>query len=686
MKNTVIALDTETFLIGPDAIAPRVVCLSMAGRGENGDFQVKLVSNGDGDSPFEEMHNYLEGLLSDDKYLIVGQAISYDLTCIVGSMPDLHPLIWKALENQRITDVRIRQQLLNLSNHGHIKNIPLPNGKSLPIKYDLATLVKDYLGYDRSKVKEDKDSWRLRFSELDLVKSKDFPKEAREYSIDDALDTLQVYESQEKEQSSPKGGPSSMRTHTFHTACDFALRMMTVRGIEIDSEEVQSALNKLNTGLNAENLPLLVKAGILIPPRKGEPYKRNPSKRKPDLPEKIDTKALKSHIEKVCINYKIPIKRTEKGSISADAAVLEDLAQYDFTLQEYQKRQKLNRLRTTELPKMLEGRVHPNYAVLKETGRTSSFGGDLYPSLNIQQVDPRIRPCYVPRKGFVFCSTDYSMIELASLGQKTFKLFGYSVHRDLINQGIDLHAYLGAQLAYNFSRTFSSKMESTNDPMKIYTEFLKYKETDFAFYKKFRTFAKPVDLGYPGGLGTDTFIGFAKAKYDISISIPEALEMKRIWLQTFPEMEYYFEWVKYQCKDSKNPGDFAYFTPLGMYRAGATFCACANGAGLQSPTAEGAKGALFQISKRCYDKTMKSILYRAAFPVMFIHDEIVTELRHDDILYERAVEISKVMNETMQEIMSDVKISSESALMHYWDKDAEPVYDENDRLIVWEPK
>ncbi len=55
MKNSVIALDTETFLIGLGAIAPRLVCLSMAGRGNEGQAEVKLVANGDGDTEYSDI-------------------------------------------------------------------------------------------------------------------------------------------------------------------------------------------------------------------------------------------------------------------------------------------------------------------------------------------------------------------------------------------------------------------------------------------------------------------------------------------------------------------------------------------------------------------------------------------------------------------------------------------------------
>ena len=88
------------------------------------------------------------------------------------------------------------------------------------------------------------------------------------------------------------------------------------------------------------------------------------------------------------------------------------------------------KLVTTELPRMRAGRVHPRYRILVETGRTSSHGNKktdknpAYPAVNIQQIDPRVRPAYVPSPGHVLCAIDYSFIELVSAAQKCIDLFG----------------------------------------------------------------------------------------------------------------------------------------------------------------------------------------------------------------------------------------------------------------------
>ena len=70
-------------------------------------------------------------------------------------------------------------------------------------------------------------------------------------------------------------------------------------------------------------------------------------------------------------------------------------------------------------------------------------------------------------------------------------------------------------------------------------------------------------------------------------------------------------------------------SPLGMYRAGASYCAAANGAALQTPTAEGAKGAVFDVARACCDPEEKSILLGCR-PLLFVHDELILEIPEDD--------------------------------------------------------
>jgi len=677
----IVAFDTETYPIGPgEAVAPKVVCITWAYRDENGSMVNDL---GAACEPLTKAR-MLE-LLLDPEVLLVGHYAAYDLTVLARTWPDLIEPIFKALEAGRVTDTVIREKLLNLSTHGRIESMEF-HGAMQVIKYSLADLAFSRLGKDRFADKESPDSWRLRYWELEGIPAIQYPPKAREYALEDAEDTLLIYEAQAQEEA------GSLVTEEFHTAAEFALRLMTVVGMRIDRPLRDKLVEELEKELAEEALPFLIDYGILRPSQPPRPY-ANGACNEDGTPKMVAGKqasinktALAMHIEEVCKDQGIEVPKTEKGSVSADEGAITMLAPFSPILKEYQKRQAVLRLARTELPKLDADFVYPNFNVLMETGRTSSSGNRkgkvaLYPSTNIQQVDPRARQVFIPRDGNLLCSCDYSAIELVCFAQKTFSLFGYSVHRDKVLAGYDLHAYLGAQLARRFDSDFAQL--GLDDPDEAYRFFISLKKAEDEelkkFFGKWRKFAKPVGLGYPGGLGAETFVGLAKAAYDIDVTVEEAEMMREVWFETYPEAVDYFKWVNKDCEDPADPGLYRYASPLGMIRAGATYCACANGASLQTPASEGAKLAVFRLAKECW---LSRGDLEGTLPVAFIHDEILAEVPKEKA-HEAACAIAKIMVDSMQTILPDVKIKAEPCLMERWDKRAESVYKDG-RLVAWQ--
>ena len=77
-----IAFDTETELIRPGVLAPRLVCLSLA-EGED----AELVHH-------TNVRPWVEGLLQGDR-LLVGHNVAYDFGVIAAAFPDLLPAIFE---------------------------------------------------------------------------------------------------------------------------------------------------------------------------------------------------------------------------------------------------------------------------------------------------------------------------------------------------------------------------------------------------------------------------------------------------------------------------------------------------------------------------------------------------------------------------------------------------------------
>jgi hypothetical protein len=293
----------------------------------------------------------------------------------------------------------------------------------------------------------------------------------------------------------------------------------------------------------------------------------------------------------------------------------------------------------------------------------------------------------VAREGWLLCDADYSGIELVSFGWKKHELFGESTLYDLINGGRDAHAFLGGMIAYNLHSDFGQSCRDNNldDPDQIYETFKELETRAPEFYEEWRKPGKVSGLAWPGGMGIERFIAEAKGKYGLIFDRDMAESLKKVWLDSDPANRKYFDWVNANCVDPRNQGKYAYFSPLGMYRAGCAYTDACNGAALQTPTAEGAKLAFFNLSRACYDESLASILLGCR-PVNFIHDEIMVEIPDDQGAHERAYEIARIMEESMKLILTGMVVKAQPVLMRSWNKKAKAVFGQDQRLTVWENK
>jgi hypothetical protein len=217
-----------------------------------------------------------------------------------------------------------------------------------------------------------------------------------------------------------------------------------------------------------------------------------------------------------------------------------------------------------------------------------------------------------------------------------------------------------------------------------------------AFYKHWRKFAKPVDLGFPGGLGPATFVSFAKGYGVTDLTVELASQLRDLWKSAFPEFQLGFDWISNDCQDPRHTiigyradgkpiQGYAYSTPMGAYGAACAFTSAANGSFLQSPTAEAAKLAVFDCVRACRDKSRPNPAL-GCHPVDFIHDEILFEIPLDGYEQERSDHLCKVMVDAARMIFQNVPVEVEPALSLRWYKEAELTLDAQGRLAVWEPK
>lgn len=745
MTDILVGFDYETYPLGPHALTPKPVCLSAVINADPeaelpdqltlGEDELELATSGDGD--LEELADEL--LTKVDK--LVGHNTAFDLAVMGASAAgglkshDVWRKIFEAVAQNKVSDTMIREKLLNLAQYGRLKYLPTPNGADREVKYNLTALVNHYLGLgleEKTKVRKgevvgDADAWRLNYDVLDGKPLTEWPEDAIEYSVMDSVYPTLIWRHQQRraERVQHDIGVDPLGVESFRVMSNLALYLLSAVGVLVDGEEYSRIRQEVDDALQPRNLELLVKEGILRPGSPPVPYangasdcqnRGNCSKPACECPPKmtkgkapsVDKKRLEAFVRELGQkNPKVGLRFTDKGNLQVDRAFLDDHAHRSPVLAQYLERAKVAKLKNTYLPAMEwphgSGQpsdiIHASFDVLKETGRTSSFASTVYPSWNGQNPHPRVRSVIKPRPGYVLYSVDYDGMELVTLAQKCYTLFGHSVLRDVINKyGASAgHTYLGAHLAFYLDEDVHDvvieECGPTPDGEQLYEVFDKFRASESAevrkLFKHYRTFAKPTGLGYPGGLGPATFVDYAHATYGIECDEELASELRELWHKTFPEMRLYLDWINESCPDPNHAEAYAYLTPLGMYRANASYCAAANGAGLQSPGAEGALLGLCAVQEATF-ATPDSILYDDSHGprhrgLLFLHDELVGEAR-EDVAHEVAHEVARLMVESMKLVTPDVTPSASPVLMTRWSKAAEPTFDESGRLIPWRPK
>ena len=552
--------------------------------------------------------------LANDGYTFVLHNAPFDMAVLCAHDETLVPLVFDLYEQGRVRDTMIRETL-QLIRKGTFKQHRR--------RLSLAALAERHL---KIKLDKSEDTWRLRYAELAGTPVEEWPEAALSYAKDDASTTLGVYLSQED---SPD--------ETLQTRAHFALHLMACWGIRTDGDAVQELEDRLRERARDMRSALLQEGLLKYAGPKKDP-KRKISR---------DMRAIRLRVSKA---FKGQPPLTEGRQISTSRETLTDSG--DPSLQRVADYVANEKLLTTYVPVLWGGVSHPinaRFNPIVETGRTSCSG----PNLQNQPRAPGVRECYVPRDGYWFVACDYDTAELRSLSQVCHSMLGKSKMREAFLEGRDLHLEMGAQLL--------------PEPV-TYEEAVRRKKQGDPEIAGARQFAKALNFGFPGGLGADTFVKFAKAQgYDITRD--RAQQLKQLWLQTWPEMRLYFQRISAITDDVIGTHKITQLFS-GRVRADVSFSSAANGF-FQSLTADGAKSALWLVCQACYvDKSSPLFGCR---PVVFVHDEIIIEAPKVKA-NEAAAELSRLMNLAMQRWTPDVPATSTPHIMQRWFKKAEAEY------------
>jgi DNA polymerase family A/TubC N-terminal docking domain len=358
----------------------------------------------------------------------------------------------------------------------------------------------------------------------------------------------------------------------------------------------------------------------------------------------------------------IPLSEGKKPGISQSVKAWQKYAPLHRFLEIWSEMTRLAK-RLGFLRKLNAPVLHCKYSLLTRTGRTacSEPSGASLSGVNLQQIPrlPEIRGLFVARRpGNQLFIADYSAIELRTLGAVCRAKFGFSKLADVIEQGLDPHAFTAAAI-----------LGKTLD------EFLDLKTTDPDCYFKRRQAAKAINFGVPGGLGAKALRVYAETNYGVRLTLGEAKAFRsKLISKVYPELNdrdgYLAETnmapkggdqvtlVVRAKRGSPKLHDQLYHqraaTLTGRIRDGVGFTESKN-TPFQSLAADGAKLALW------------NLLY-AGFDVYgFIHDEIIVNVPSNSAQQD-ALRIKKIMQHSMEEVLGGIPAACSCTLSDRWAK------------------
>jgi len=599
------AFDLETHLFGPGNMAPKPVCVSCCDSLAPSLYEMW--------GPAARIR--VESMLHSKKTINVGHHVCYDFACIMGHWPDLTELIFEAYATDRVTDTELRMMLLDLST-GDLRGYYSRDGKRAKINYTLETTAWRMAG-----IVLEKGAVRTSYGELDGVPLSRWPREAVDYSMNDAIATYATAMAQEKlAQQTPGVLEDQFRQARKH----LALHLASVWGIRTNGETLEDLAKKTKARIE-EHREELLEAGFL---------RVNGSR---------DMKAIYAAV----LAEDPDCEKTPTGLPKVGA---EELARCKsptlVAMSGYGKAVSLLTGSIKDLRAGVDQPIHTWFNPILESGRIATSSPNI---LNLRR-EPGIRECIEPRPGYLLAACDYDKAELHAFAEVCFQVLGFSTMGEALNDGIDIHLDVGAQL---IGLTYEEALEYKNEPE----------------VKEARQRAKPGVFGFLGGMGVDGFLGYAQGQYGLEFTEDQASLLKETYFSKYPEIGAYFDWIRGLLGQT----DVYTARQLGSnrLRAHCRYTVLAN-TFFQGLATDAFGAALFALARKMYS-TPDSFLYgcRTIIPP---HDEVIAEVHDDPELADAAArELQSTMIEAFNEWTPHYPVRAEVALMYRWQKGARQV-------------
>jgi DNA polymerase I len=343
--------------------------------------------------PLSWVLEQLKPLLEDGEVKKIGQNIKYDWIVL-----RQHGVEVRGIE----CDTMIASYLINPTKHNH-------NLSEIAREY-LDRNVTDYKDVAGTGAKE------ISFDKVDLEK-------ARDYCCEDADVTLQLSRILLPKLS---GEGLTELFEKMEIPLLVVLAKMERNGVRIDLDLLSDFSKEIEGQLDQRMERIHVLAG--------EPFNINSSQQ----------------LGKILFDkLKLPVIKKTKTGFSTDVDVLTKLSlQHELPLEilTYRNLSKLKSTYVDALPKLVHpktGRIHTSYnQTVTATGRLSSSDPNLQNIPVRGEEGGRIRQAFIPEKGFVLISADYSQIELRILAH----LSRDSVLIEAFQKDEDIHAHTASEI------------------------------------------------------------------------------------------------------------------------------------------------------------------------------------------------------------------------------------------------
>jgi DNA polymerase I-like protein with 3'-5' exonuclease and polymerase domains len=528
-----IALDVETEVVDDEKAVPKLALASASDGNRHVIIHPQRLGH------FLEQHR-------DASF--VGHNVQYDFWCIHEHLSALghsaSRVLWDTCNNGMLRDTMVLDMLVRLAGGRDSRTWGSTGFGARIYPRNLAEVAAEYTSFQLDK----QDPYRMRFAELLGLSPQRFRHVDSgffEYALHDVQATHELYpvlvdramelmieygfdESAERFDIRPDAVREfGHLSEIIQVKASVVLTYMFRRGIRIDESGVSSLGEQLR--YRVEELINELRehfSEVLVTDRHGQ-LKLTPQSRTPSWSrKKLDAYLARVADEIRSAGHMVDPPRStgKQGGISQSADAWRPYVRYHRFLQIWSECKKLEKL-LQFVAKLRAPVLHCQYGLLMRTGRTSCAEprDRRIPGINLQQIPrlPEFRRLFVPRApGHRLFVGDYAAVELRTLAAVCRARFGGSRLAEVIERGIDPHAFTAAAIQ-------GLRLE----------EFLELKRTDPDRFHTARQSAKAINFGVPGGLGAPALRDYAEANYNVILTEEEAEAFRHKLLNgIYPEL------------------------------------------------------------------------------------------------------------------------------------------------------